>query len=265
MTFERTRVLIWGKTYPELSARYVETVCTGGILPGGEPIRLYPVPLRYLSTGQQYRLYDWIEVPTEKSRSDPRPESYRVVSDKIECINHLDTDRGSWRSRQELIFRNPSWHFGSVGLLKDAQKRSKRSMGLVTPGKIENVKLVRKAEKDRREYESKMVEIQQQRDVFRPEYKELEFLPYDVKLSWTCLDHCAECARRPHEMKVLDWGLLELGRRKGWESARSKLEEITSLATHDFRLFMGSFRLHAHVFGIIGLWYPKRKTQLDLL
>ena len=123
MAYQRKRVLIWGKTYPELSAKYVETVCTGGVLSDGTPIRLYPVPLRYLATGQQYRLYDWIDVPTEKSGSDPRPESHKVVSDLIECVGHLGTDRSSWRSRQELIFRNPSWHFGSVGLLKKDRRR----------------------------------------------------------------------------------------------------------------------------------------------
>ena len=48
MPFETIRVLIWGKTYPELSKKYVETVCTGGVREDGSPIRLYPVPLRYL-------------------------------------------------------------------------------------------------------------------------------------------------------------------------------------------------------------------------
>jgi hypothetical protein len=265
MAYERTRVLIWGKTYPELSSKYAETVCTGGLLADGMPIRLYPVPLRYLNSPQHYSLYDWIDVPLAKSRSDPRPESHKVVSDSIERISHLGTDRGTWRSRQELVFRNPSWHFASVGLLKKAQEESRRSMGLVTPRSIEDVTLVQKAEKDREEYESKMKQIQQQRDAFRPEYRELEYLPFELKLWWRCLGACNDCARRPHEMKVLDWGLLELGRREGWEKARGKLEAISNLSTHDFRLFMGNFRLHPHVFGIIGLWYPKRKVQLELL
>jgi hypothetical protein len=265
MTYRKARVLIWGKTYPELSSKHVETVCTGGVLADGTPMRLYPVPLRYLSTGQQYQLYDWIDVPVEKSRSDPRPESHRVVSDRIERVSHVGTERGAWRSRQELIFRSPSWHFGSVGLLKRAQRDARHSMGLVTPGSIEHVRLARKSDSDRKDYEAKMAKIQQQGDAFRPEYKELEWLPYDVKLAWRCRDTCTECAKRPHEMKVLDWGLLELGRREGWPKAASRLEEISNLSTHDFRLFMGNFRLRPYVFGIIGLWYPKRKVQLELL
>lgn len=107
--------------------------------------------------------------------------------------------------------------------------------------------------------------IQAQADMFRPEYKDLEFLEYDIQLRWRCIEPCAECSRRPHHMKVLDWGLLELGRRVGWEKARAKLEEISNLTTHDFRLFLGNFRLHPKNFGIIGLWYPKRPSQLEFL
>jgi hypothetical protein len=265
MAFQRIRVLIWGKTYPELSAKYVETVCTGGVREDGTPIRLYPVPLRYLASGQQYQLYDWIEVPIEKSRSDPRPESHKVVSDQILRIGHIGTNKTTWRDRQALIFRNPSWHFASVSALKSEERRSRRSMGLVAPGTIEDVKLIKKTDQEKRVYATKMAEVQQQRDVFRPEYKELEYLPYDIKLVWRCLEGCTECGQRPHEMKALDWGLLELGRRVGWREARSKLEEIADLSTHDFRVFMGNFRLHPKNFGIIGLWYPKRRAQLELL
>jgi len=265
MPFQRIKVLIWGKTYPELSSKYVETVCTGGVREDGTPIRLYPVPLRYLATGQQYQLYDWINVPLEKSRSDPRPESYKVVSDHILRVGHLGTDKATWRTRQDLVFRNPSWHFASISALKNEETRTKRSIGLVTPGRIDEVKLVQRTAREKQEYEAKMVEVQQQQDIFRPEYKELEYLPYDIKLLWRCLDGCTECTRRPHEMKTLDWGLLELGRRVGCQQAQSKLEDVANLSTHDFRLFMGNFRLHPKNFGIIGLWYPKRRAQLELL
>lgn len=265
MSYETLRVLIWGKTYPELSKRYTETVCTGAIREDGTPVRLYPVPLRYLDSGNQYQLYDWIEVPAERSKSDPRPESYKVVSDKIVRVGHLDTQRGSWRTRRDLIFRNPSWHFGSVAELKAAEESAKRSMGLVAPRTVDDVKLVRKTANDRRDYAAKMAQVHGQADMFRTEYKELEFLECDLQLQWRCIERCPECARQPHKMKSLDWGLLELARRDGWEKARAKLEEIANVRTHDFRLFLGNFRLHPKNFGIIGLWYPKRPAQLDLL
>jgi hypothetical protein len=265
VAYETIKVLIWGKTYPELSAKYVETVCTGGVRENGCPIRLYPVPLRYLATGQQYRLYDWIEVPLEKSQSDPRPESYKVSADRIKLVGHLDSDKRNWKARREVIFSDSSWQFGCIEALKAEQKASGRSMGIVTPGSIEDVRLVMKSESSRREYETKMAEVQNQGDMFRPEYKELEYLPQDIRLRWRCADKCNECSNTPHDMKALDWGLLELARRDGWDKAKLRLEDISRLGAYDFRLFMGNFRLHQHNFGIIGMWYPKLETQTSFL
>jgi len=37
MREETIRVLIWGKTYPELSKRYTETVCTPGVREDEDP------------------------------------------------------------------------------------------------------------------------------------------------------------------------------------------------------------------------------------
>jgi hypothetical protein len=42
MTAER--ILVTVRTYPNLSTKYIETVCTGGINDKGEWRRLYPVP-----------------------------------------------------------------------------------------------------------------------------------------------------------------------------------------------------------------------------
>lgn len=104
MAYETIRTLIWGKAYPELSSKYVETVCTGAVREDGSPIRLYPIPLRYLDGSKQYGLYDWIEVPVEKSAADPRPESFKVKPDAITVVGHLDpTDH--WRMRRDVIFR----------------------------------------------------------------------------------------------------------------------------------------------------------------
>ncbi len=41
-----TKVLITVKTYPTLSAKYDELVCTAGFREDGTWIRLYPVPFR---------------------------------------------------------------------------------------------------------------------------------------------------------------------------------------------------------------------------
>jgi hypothetical protein len=264
MPYQTIRALIWGKTYPELSAKHVETVCTGAVCEDGRPIRMYPVPLRYLDGSKQYGLYDWIDVPVEATSKDPRPESFRVASDAIRVVGHLDT-ADHWRKRREYIFRDPSWQFESVAELKAAQQSTGRSMGIVSVGEIGKVTVEMRSANEEAEFRQKWTDIQAQQDMFHPQYKELEYLPYRIRLSWRCAGAC-ECASTPHDMGVLDWGLLELARKTGDpEKAASRLRLITNPHGHDFKLFMGSFRRRLYQFGIIGLWYPKLIEQLDLL
>jgi hypothetical protein len=45
---ERKRVYIVVKTYPTISTKYAELVCTAGILEDGSWIRLYPLRFRTL-------------------------------------------------------------------------------------------------------------------------------------------------------------------------------------------------------------------------
>ena len=264
MAYEATKVLIWGKTYPEFSDSNVETVCTGGVREDGRPIRLFPVPLRYLEPDQQYSLYHWIEVPIEKSSKDPRAESFKVDPERIRVLSDVPTDQDGWQARRQWIFKDPSWHFGSVQALKEAQGARGLSMGMVTPRVIEGVRVAQKPASARQAYERKKADVTSKGDLFRTEYKELAFIPFEVRLRWRCEESCVGCTKSPHEMQVLDWGLLELGRRAGPEAAQKRLETISDLATHDFRIYMGNFRLHMHNFGVIGLWYPKIPAQPSL-
>ena len=72
--YERRRFLIWGKTMPQLSSKYFETVCTGAVLEDGKPIRLYPIPFRYLDDENKFKKYQWITADIRKDTHDTRPE-----------------------------------------------------------------------------------------------------------------------------------------------------------------------------------------------
>ena len=54
---EKKRVYILVKTYPTISEKYAELVCTAGVLEDGSWIRLYPMPFRLLSDEQKYPKY----------------------------------------------------------------------------------------------------------------------------------------------------------------------------------------------------------------
>lgn len=74
---KKSKILIVVKTYPEISSKYTETVCTAGISADTKKLmRLYPIRFRYLEGSQQFKKYQWIRANIRKTSADPRPESY---------------------------------------------------------------------------------------------------------------------------------------------------------------------------------------------
>lgn len=252
------KILIWGKTAPELSARYRETVCTGGCFEDGSPIRLYPIPFRYLANEKQFRLYSWIEAPVRKSRSDSRPESYKVKWQAIDIVGpRLGTENG-WAARREIIFKDPSWHFDCLEQLKDEQERSGQSLGVVKPREITRIKLEERSDEERREHEKKLRDLKAQIDLFGHEMKELDFLPFRVKLWWKCEANAADVRCPGHSATIFDWGLYVLGMRDGKDKALARIDELCDLDQYDLHLFMGNINRRRHIFTNVGLWYPKK-------
>jgi len=74
------KVFITVKTYPTLSKKYDELVCTAGILDDGSWVRIYPFPFRKLEYENRDKKYQWMKLPLIKNESDSRPESYKVTN-----------------------------------------------------------------------------------------------------------------------------------------------------------------------------------------
>jgi hypothetical protein len=75
---QKETILVTVKTYPNISKKYAELVCTAGVMENGSWIRIYPVPFRLLSGDKQFQKYDIIKVPIRKNKSDVRIESYKI-------------------------------------------------------------------------------------------------------------------------------------------------------------------------------------------
>ncbi len=121
--WKRERVLIWGKTRPELSKTYGELVCTGGLLESTKRlIRLYPIPLRYLDDERIFHKYQWIEASICKSQKDTRPESYKINFNDIEVQEKIPIIKGSWDKRAEWLL-DPQNVVSSVEELQELQKK----------------------------------------------------------------------------------------------------------------------------------------------
>jgi hypothetical protein len=102
-----TKVLIAVKTYPTISKKYEELVCTAGFREDGTWIRIYPIQYRKKSYSEQYSKYEWIELDLVKNTRDPRPESYRPVSHDtpINVIGKIASDGDTWAERRKIVLK----------------------------------------------------------------------------------------------------------------------------------------------------------------
>src|SRR5436190_17633006 len=90
LAMPKERILITVKTYPTLSRKYGETVCTAGVREDGSWVRLYPVPFRRLDEEQQYAKFDWVECRVGRNTSDPRPETFRPLDfEELRPVAHI--------------------------------------------------------------------------------------------------------------------------------------------------------------------------------
>ncbi len=130
-------VLISVKTYPTLSTKYNELVCTAGFLKDGTWVRIYPLPFRGLERYQKYKKWQSIELDLEKNPSDPRPESYRVKNlASLRIIEQLGTEK-NWYKRKEVV--NKSFIYDDLDvLISKANNDNELSLATFKPAKIIN-------------------------------------------------------------------------------------------------------------------------------
>lgn len=268
MPWTQTKLLIWGKTYPEFSTKHYETVCTGAIDGDtGKLVRIYPITLRYMK--EPFKTYDWVEARIEKNSSDPRPESYKIDQDSIRRVDHLDTKKG-WAKRNEWVLRDGNV-FKSVEALRAAQAADGTSLGLVRPKEIRRIYCKKRPESDRKEWEEHRARALAQRDLFvdaETATKDLAYMPIQYRACFRCDDGGCKIE---HDMSILDWGIYVLSRRqyaaRGAAMAErdviEKIEESMNLATKDPYFFLGNTQAHPQNFMIVGLYYPPKKAAHD--
>lgn len=131
-----TKVLISVKTYPSLSEKYDELVCTAGFLEDGTWIRIFPVPFRKLKYDSQYFKWQWIELDLVKNTSDFRPESFRPgdLDKEIMILDKVDTNH-NWAIRKEITLKNVCTNLTElIGKAKD--KTNKTSLAIVKPKEV---------------------------------------------------------------------------------------------------------------------------------
>lgn len=101
---KKSKILIAVKTYPNLSTKHTETVCTAGLLENDSWVRIYPIQYRHMDKNQKFAKYQWIEAEIMRDTRDPRPESYKLASE-ITPLNRINT-KNEWQKRKNIMLQN---------------------------------------------------------------------------------------------------------------------------------------------------------------
>lgn len=271
--WQRERILIWGKTRPEISQKYAELVCTGGLLERTKKlIRLYPVPLRYLDDQRIFRKYQWIEANICKSPKDTRPESYKIDFNDIEIKEKIDTSKGNWDRRAEWILHSENL-VTSVEEIQNQQIRMKRSLGIIAPKSIQRFSFEPFSMGEIHDWKKKYDAVLAQGDLqfMAEEKRDLKPIPppdFRFKVGFRCDDR--RCMK-DHSFSILDWEIDALYnnlRNKGDTQKLAATKVIEKLeenccSDNDVRFFLGNISSHPKMFTIVGLWYPKKSELLE--
>lgn len=199
----RERILITVKTYPTLSRKHGETVCTAGVREDGSWVRIYPVPFRRLDEVEQYRKYDWIECDLIPSRKDVRPETHHPADVKaLVPSGHMDTG-DQWRERRQLLL-GKCQVFRSLADVIARAKANEISLALFKPTRVVDFVW----EKEEAEWDPKKIEemrkLASQGELFEEEqwrrnFKVIPKLPYSFSYRFE------DEAGKASELQVLDW------------------------------------------------------------
>lgn len=269
-----TKVLITVKTYPTLSEKYDELVCTAGFREDGSWIRIFPVPFRKLDYQNQYKKWQWIEIDLVKNMSDFRPESYRPtdLDREIRLLDVVDT-KGDWAKRKMLV-RDKIW-FNMTELIAAAKDSTiGTSLAIVKPKEIIDFVWESCDREWNKQKMDKVIANKAQGSLFdeaetRLVFKVVKKLPYDFSYIFTTEDG------KKRKIMIEDWELGALywkclDRAEGNEELACQkvkekyLNEMWSKC--DLHFFMGTTKQFHNVgpnpFIIIGTFYPpKTDTQ----
>jgi len=269
------RILITVKTYPTLSAKYGELVCTAGLREDGSWIRIYPVPFRQLEAYQKFPKYSFIEAVVIRNTRDARPESHKVSTDTLNLTGEFLSTHDHWRERRQWILSRGTVHTNLTELI-EANKKGSLSIATFKPTKVLDLKI----EADKPEWgDEKLAAVDalaKQGDLFSG-WKGTDLAALIRKLPWKFSYTIEDDAGKRSTMMIEDWEIGELywnclkissSPAEAVQKVRQKY--LTEFTTKDLYLYLGTTKKYDrwanNPFVIIGVFYPPitQQSQLDL-
>lgn len=271
---EKQRILITVKTYPTLSRKYGETVCTAGVREDGTWVRIYPVPFRRLNEDQKYSKYDWIECRLQRNTLDVRPETFRPV-DEAELIPVASMDRrDNWKERRDILLKKARVYDNLEELIARA-KANQISLAVFKPARVIDFVV----EEDEREWDmgrvKEMRDASKQHDLFadntwRETFRIIPKLPF--KFSYRFVDS----AGKKSEQQILDWEIGALywnclrasGGNEATAIAKVRQQYMDEFGKKDLHLFLGTtqqwHQVAVNPWVIVGVLPIPKELQMGL-
>ena len=271
----KQRVLITVKTYPTLSKKYTELVCTAGFKEDGSWIRIYPSPFRFLEDTKRYKKYQWIELDINKNPKDKRPESYRPCNiDNINLGNEIGTG-SNWAERKKLILEKNIIHTNLKNII-EAAHNNEYSLVIFKPAEILDFVIEKSSEDWELNKKEAAQEALKQGSLFddisnRKDFKLVPKLPY--KFSYKFKDDSGKESKlmiEDWEIGQLYWNCFKKYRDKNIAVIKVKEKYLNDFAyTKDIHLFLGTtykqhFKKSKNPYVIIGVFAPPYIKQLEL-
>lgn len=224
-------LLVNCKTYPAVSTKYTETVCTGGVQADGQFVRLYPIPFRFLDAAEQYGRWDLIRVRAYRDTKDTRPESWHLENGTpIETLQQITSEKQRW-----------DWMSKTIHPSAAAMTEKRLTNGLV---EIEPIEFYWKA--DDKEWTPGQITVIQQGDLFasKAQMKELaERVPWQFRLKYR-----ERSTGREDDGKVLAWSYYQ-GFRRALSETRDEQRALQVISEKVKRSIFAEDRV---VFAILG-------------
>ncbi len=277
-----TKILVTVMTYPTLSDKHFETVCTAGFREDGSWIRIFPVPYRLLDQfdKNKYSKWQWIEADIEQTPThDDRPESYHIKDiDSLKVLDRLDVKgKPDWGLRKQWVFKNKPL-FDNMSEVIDLTKRNQLSLAVLKPTEIIDIQIEKE---DLAKYRAKLAKIKATYKASKTQLtlfsnsNEIDFsfqfaekIPFKFRYVFRSKDGIVR------KLMIEDWELGALYRK--YQDDNMAVEKVLSkyreLIQRDIFFFLGtSFQWQKKKspdpYLIIGVFYPPHEhnsSQLEL-
>jgi len=270
-----TKVLICVKTYPSLSEKYDELVCTAGFLEDGSWVRIFPVPFRKLNYDSQYEKWRWIEWDLVRNTKDFRPESYRPenIERDIKILDKVDSKH--WDLRRNLVLNTVYYNLEEL-ISKAKNKNDRTSLAVVKPKEVLDFVWEKCEEEWPKKKMDSIIARQAQGSLFDVEetkaiFKVVKKLPYKFSYKFTTDDNMVRTIMiEDWELGALYWNCLKnTNGNENLACLQVKTKYFDWMCKkRDIYFFMGTTLAH-HARGIspfiiIGTFYPPLVDQLSL-